>query len=489
MRGTYDVRDHGAVGDGKAMDRQALQSAIDACRAAGGGTVFLPPGTYRSGALRLHSQVTLRLSAGARLLGSGDVEDYRIDGELVGLLSARDSGSITIRGEGVIDGNGDAFADWDSLKPGGSMAAYPDGPVSVPSRPGNLVVFANCKQVTVRDVTIRDAPFWTVHLDGCDGGRLLDLTIRNNPLVPNNDGIHCTTSRNVFIRGCDIVAGDDPIAITGINDHGPIIPGFIGYDRPTENILVRDCVLESRSCGVRVGYGHNDVRNCLFDGLIVRRSNRGLGVFARNPGSIENIRFSNIQIETKLHDGPWWGNAEVIHVSSARQFPDEPVGQVRNITFTGIRARGANGILLYGCEESPLRGITLTDVNLEVVGDPVSAARGGKIDIRPAVGEGGGFFDSPLAAVHAAQVEDLQLRNVSVHFAEEVAAYFTASVRVASFETLLAESLSAAAPPQGGEPVRLEKGDGAILRQWGPMPDGVEWVAAEEVKDLKVTTP
>ena len=412
----YDIRQFGAVGDGSHLDTDAIQRAIDECHAAGGGIVVAPPGTYRTGAIRLRSHVTFDVSSGARIIGSDNLDDYRIDEELVGLISAVDGEDIHLIGQGTLDGNGDAFADWESLKPGGSAEFHIDGPVAMHHRPGNMITFSNCRNISMTGLTIVDAPFWTIHLDGCTDGSLANLRIRNNPLIPNNDGIHCTTSRNVRIQNCDIVAGDDAIAITGINDHGPIIPGFIGYDQPTENILVNDCILESRSVGVRVGYGHNDVRHCIFSNLIIRHSHRGLGVFSRNSGSIQNIAFSNIQIETRFYDGPWWGNGEAIHVSTAPQFSDEPLGEIQGVAFQGIRASSPTGILLHGDASVPIRDLTLRDIELRMAMDPLLAERATTMDIQPANMESHGILEREPAALFCKHIDGLNLTNVTLRW-------------------------------------------------------------------------
>src|SRR5579883_1671908 len=114
---TFDVRECGATGDGKAKDTAAIQRAIEQCAAAGGGTVYLPPGRYLSGTVVLKSNVTFHLEAGATLLGSTDLADYRhqdgppVKGDANGkhLLFARDASNVTLRGGGTIDGQVRAF--------------------------------------------------------------------------------------------------------------------------------------------------------------------------------------------------------------------------------------------------------------------------------------------------------------------------------------------------------------------------------------------
>ncbi len=113
----FDVREYGARGDGKSKDTASLQKAVEACAHAGGGTVYLSPGTYLSGTVVLKDNVTFHLEAGATLLGSTDLADYTLQpgppakGDANGkhLLFARDAENVTLSGSGRIDGQGHAF--------------------------------------------------------------------------------------------------------------------------------------------------------------------------------------------------------------------------------------------------------------------------------------------------------------------------------------------------------------------------------------------
>ena len=109
----FNIKSHGAIGDGVAMDTEAVQKAIDACHAAGGGMVWVPAGDFQIGTIRLKSNITLSLDYGASLLGSTDLADYPTDGldnPREGgphcLIYAKDAANITIEGLGVIDGRG-----------------------------------------------------------------------------------------------------------------------------------------------------------------------------------------------------------------------------------------------------------------------------------------------------------------------------------------------------------------------------------------------
>ncbi len=320
--GVVNVLDHGAVADGTALNTAALQKAIAACVQQKGGTVLIPPGVFRTGPVQLQSHVTLQLEAGAVLRASEAIADHRVGGRLRPLVWAQDAENITICGRGTIDGRGTSFMQLDQVRtrPGdfeprftrqGEEFMAPkfgtaDGPVTFRPRPNRLLAFYGCRDVRICDVTLTDAPIWTIHLGDCERADVSGIRIINNPLIPNSDGIHCTTCRSVHISNCDLVCGDDAICITSVESR----PGGV-----CENVTVSNCTMSSRSAGVRVGYGPNSIRRCVFENLVIHNSNRGLGLFVRQEGSIEDVLFNNIVIQTRLHTGHWWGKGEPIHLS------------------------------------------------------------------------------------------------------------------------------------------------------------------------------
>ncbi len=236
-----DIRGMGAVGDGRTLNTRTIQSALDSAARLGGGTVFVPPGVYLTGSLQLRTNVTLYLDGGAVLRGSTNVNDYTLNGRKVGLLFTQDAENVSITGHGTIDGNGDSFMVLDSAKKmdhTGVMwtrqgdqfrhvaEGLGDGPLVPKDRPFQMIIFSDCKKVTIRDVSITNSPFWTLHLADCDGIVLSGLRIWGNLLVPNNDGMDLTSCSNAVISDCDIRTGDDCIVLTGYNHH---------YDLPGTN--------------------------------------------------------------------------------------------------------------------------------------------------------------------------------------------------------------------------------------------------------------
>ncbi|MFH1024605.1 MAG: glycosyl hydrolase family 28-related protein, partial [Planctomycetota bacterium] len=178
---TFNVREFGAAGDGKTLDTNALQAAIDACAAAGGGVVHCPPGLYRIGTTEIKSNVNLHLEAGAVLLGSTRREDYyaaappsQPDPEkaLFHLIVARAAENVAITGRGVIDGQGDSF--FLPRQPGDTHLGARDW------RPWRMVSFLECRNVLLEDVTLRNSPAYTVWPCGCDDVRIRGIRLFNN---------------------------------------------------------------------------------------------------------------------------------------------------------------------------------------------------------------------------------------------------------------------------------------------------------------------
>ena len=203
LPGVYPVTEYGAVGDGTHNDTGALQNAIDACSAQGGGQVLVPRGTYRTGTLYLRDNIDLHLGAGSIIRGSTDRTDYNSDDAFpesqawpaenvtgAHLIVAHSVCNISITGFGTIDGNSSAF--FDPMAPYEHDDSYraPRRMFSVKDwRPGQMVWLCRCRNVAVRDVTLRDAPYWTLLFLGCEDVHVRGLTITNPPQTPNGDGV------------------------------------------------------------------------------------------------------------------------------------------------------------------------------------------------------------------------------------------------------------------------------------------------------------
>ena len=176
------------------------------------------------------------------------------------------------------------------------------------------------------------------------------------------------------------------------------------------------------------GYGVNPIRNCIFSNLIIYDSNRGLGVFSRDAGSIENIIFHDIIIRNRLHSGHWWGNGEPIHVSAIRQDPEIPAGPIKHIRFSNILAESESGILIYGTEESTISDVLLENVSIEINPGFNSESYGGNFDLRPVYDRDLGIFKHDIPALYSQYTDGLQIEGFTVRWDSEVPAYMSNAI-------------------------------------------------------------
>ena len=238
----FDVLAFGAKGDGMTNDTAAIQETIDRCYQEGGGRVILESGkTFYSGSLILKPYVELHIKRGAVLKASGDLSAYfrpncglRDEGiDRIGtpvtlkpsyaFLYAKDADGIAISGGGIIDGNCYAFVH--RVSP-----YYVTGDLY--PRP-TMIYLEHCNHITVKDVTLQNAPFWTLHPAGCEDVLISQIRILNPLDVANSDGIDPDHSSNVRILGCHIVCADDAICLKSS-------AGNMEYGS-TKNVVIADC--------------------------------------------------------------------------------------------------------------------------------------------------------------------------------------------------------------------------------------------------------
>jgi len=481
--GVFNVKKYGAKGDGHTLDTRGINNAIAACVKAGGGTVYVPAGVFVTGTFQLFSNVNLFLSPGAVILASENIGDYLLQtdygfsgsgagGKKLGIIFADKAENVSITGTGTIDGRAAAFFYMDSVQISseednkytrqgknymGSAKGNRDAPVmwkgEFGNRPGTQLVFHACKKVTIRDITIRNANDWTMDLNACDDAKVLGITIDNDMRVPNSDGIDMYDSKNVIISDCDIRAGDDAIAVVS-----------------TSNLKVTNCSLTSRSSGIRVGYnGFNDNNsgNLLFDNIRIFGSNRGIGIFQRRKGNMENMLFSNMIIDTRLYPGQWWGHGEPIHISALPGIGSKEVGTISNVRFTNIIAKGEEGIVVYGSEESKLRDIHFDHVQLTVVRGPLTDLYAGNFDLRATNDAKQAIFKHDIPAVYARYVNGLSMKNFEVRWDGSLPDYFTNAVSCDHFQGLTIEGFKGSAAPGAvvaEAVIALKEGRQALIR-------------------------
>jgi polygalacturonase len=486
---TFNIKDYGAVSDGKTINTAAIQKAVDACDQNGGGKVYVPAGVFATGTFHLKSNVNLYLESGAVLQGSPDLKDYESYTKAgyglnyYGILYTVDAENVSITGAGTIDGNNKVFFDFDHAKKIDASSArftrqkenyrkvesgIGDGPVVPKDRPRQMVIFSDCKHVQLRDISLLNSPFWTLHFADCDDVNVFGIRLWSGILVPNADGIDVTSSSNVVIANCDIRSGDDAIAIVGY-DHHFEIPGFKGLKHISENIIVTGCNLQSYSSGIRIGFlDQNTVRNVHVSHCNITNSSRGIGVFLRDEGSLENISFSDMDIETQMHTGNWWGNGEPIHISAVRGKENVKLGTIKNVEFNNITCKGENGILIYGSDESVIRDVRFNHVSMEFVNSRLNDVMGGNIDLRGCLDEHQQLFESDIPGLLAHDVNGLTLNDFKLTWDNTInQPYFTNGVTVDNFKDLKIVNFKGTASSSNKDSavILLKNGDGAMVER------------------------
>jgi len=384
----HDIRDFGAVPDGKTKCTEAIREAIRRAAAQGGGTVYVPAGTFLTGPIRLQSHITLYLDAGAVVKFSTDFDDYlpmvpsRWEGievtNFTPLISAFDAEDIAIRGRGTLDGQGKAWWDyWFQVSRAGYGAPRSKWQEEFLRRNADTVTLTGyknlaigflrppfiqpyrCKNILIEGVTVTNSPFWTVSPLYCENVTIHAVTV-HNPESPNTDGINPDSCRNVRISDCDISVGDDCITIKSGRDADGRRVG-----RPAENYTITNCTMAHGHGGVVIGSEMSGgvknitIANCVFDGTergIRIKSARGRG------GVIEDVRVSNVVMRQIRREAVV---LTTFYEKSAPEPASERTPLYRNIRFSGITGDARVAGELTGLAERPLKGISFTDVQLD----------------------------------------------------------------------------------------------------------------------------
>lgn len=435
------VSDHGAVGDGDKNDTFAVQRAIDACHAAGGGRVVLPPGrTFRCGLIELKTNVEMYLASGTTLLSSSDLNDYRTSEEDRGVtffVYAKDAENVSITGRGTIDGNGREFI----------SGSKPHIHLKKRVRP-YTIGFIGCRNVTLSDFRIVDAAHWTVTFVGNDDAVIHGIRILNDMKMPNSDGIDLERCRNVRISDCHIEAGDDCIVL---KTHGR----WDGYG-PCENVTITGCTMISNSFAINMGCEVKEpIRNVVVDSCVITSSHRGVGVHLSQESDVENILFSNLIIETRYRNPDWWGAAEPLYISVLPWTKDHRVGTARHIRFVNILCRSENGVFVLGESPEVVDGVLFENIRVEV--DKWTDEPGGRHDIRPCAGEQdgreAGLYDHRSAGFFIKNAQNVTIRNCEVVWGTHRPEYYGHALESHNVTNLVLENfVGDAAFPQRDTP-------------------------------------
>jgi polygalacturonase len=388
--------------------------------------VVVPAGEFITGTLNL-GRASLYLEKGAVLKGSADSQDYRTVGfkhnemgDTRSLLYSLHNHDIRISGEGTIDLNGDHFYHMDQPNIPPTLVPMNEKQKAECTRlfnkqnprPNQPIFFFDCQRVRVQDIRIINAPCWTMSFVECQDVRVIGLTIDNDLRIPNNDGMHFCSCKNIFIRGCNISSADDCISITAITD----------WDKPSEDFVISDCIMRSCSKALVVGYMHSIVRNVCISNCIIKESNRAFCIMASSQtGLVENVQLSNVRLDTSVRAGYWWGNGEAIclmgvhhHLNYARPAPDRnfPVN-IRNIRFQNIICTTENALGIVG-EGDNVRDVHFNGLSVGLKDSDNLPLKGRMIDLSPGEQTASLPDDNQPYWLHLQSVQDVTVENAFI---------------------------------------------------------------------------
>ncbi len=439
----FDIRKFGAVGNNTNLDSPAINRAIQAASAAGGGTVFVPAGIYLSGSIRLTNNINLYLDAGAVILGAPqamnaydptepwNVQAYEDGGHVYfhnSLIWGENLTNVSITGPGLINGGGLArddkllddmsgFSRWSPTNRTPQLETH-----SLPSRLGNKAIALKlCRNVLIRDVTILHGGHFAILITGCDNN-----TVDNVTMDTDRDGIDIDCCRNTMVSNC---------RINSPNDDGlcPKSSFALGRNVITENLTIVNCQVSGFKEGTLLdgtmkpnrgtgrikfgteangGFRNVTVANCTFRGC------HGLALEEVDGGIMENITINNLTMMDVI------GYPIYITTGSRNRGPDVTgPSRARNIFISNVIATGIepmSGIQITGIPEQPIEGVRLDNIRLVFKG-------GGKKEsatrVPPELGAGypepGKLGVMPAYGVFARHVRGLELANLNVGFDTE----------------------------------------------------------------------
>lgn len=363
----YDVTAYGAGPEKTAPENgAAIQAAIDAAYAAGGGTVCIPGGRYNSSNIQLKSGVTLHLECGTVLAASTVWHDYVFTHErcsavemtgifygapyMAGFLWAENAENIAITGAGIIDGQGAGYT-------------YFPGKDDPEQRRPTLVLLIRCRNIHITDVHLKDPSFYDLHVIKCRRVWVRGVSVDSRD-TECGDGLDFDGSEEVHISDCHINSGDDAIGIKATDP-----------DYPCRFFTITNCYLSTIWAGVRIGpestASHEDmvISNCVFENC-----GDGLKIQDCSCGTLQRIRISNCV----MHDvrRPIFMTVNSYRLSMFDPSIRPKLGGVRDIEIDGIIAEQSRSgedysrpcCVISGTMADRIENVTLRNMRIRFAG-------------------------------------------------------------------------------------------------------------------------
>lgn len=428
--GSYNVTQFGAVGDGAAVNTAAIQAAIDAAAAHGGGEVVFPPGKFVSGTLYLKDHVALRLLQGATLLGSANLADYPVNHckypsrsdcyTARALIWGEGLQDIAITGSGTIDGQGASFRD--------SVATPEDleeitktleqegryTPHKVYYNRPYLIRLISCRNILVENVSMRNSAMWMQHYLDCDFVTIRGINVFNHGCT-NNDMIDIDGCRNTIISDCFGDTDDDALTLKSTGA------------RPTEHVSITNCILRSHCNAIKAGTeSAGGFKDIAISNCVIQRSSMpqgrtgqaeglaGIALEIVDGGTLDRVAISNIVVE---------GTTAPIFMRLGNRArpprpsdPKPPVGIFRNVSIDNLVATGASptGCAIAGLPGHCIENVALSNIRITFSGpapEKVAAEVPEKEDQYP---ECTMFGTLPAYGFYFRHVRGLQLRGIEL---------------------------------------------------------------------------
>lgn len=423
----FNILDYGAVADGKTLNTEAIQRAIDSAYETKNGKVIIPQGKFLSGSIILKSNVELYLQEEAVLLGTTDPSAYKGINRWKSLILADGQKNIKISGKGMIDGQGRELAlKIDSLYYVGELDSnYYNKRRKRPSeilRPQNIEM-VQCSNIKISGVTIKDAASWVQSYELCNNLIIDSITVDSDAYW-NNDGMDIIDSKNVSITNCFVNSADDGICLKSSSK-----------DSFVDSVYIANCRVRSSASAIKFGTAsRGGFKNVVVEDIEVYDTFRSaIAIESVDGGILENVRVNNINAVNT-------GNA--IFIRLGHRNIDGKVGELRNVHISNVKVeipferpdinydlRGPDESFFHNKFPASITGIAghyVENVVLENI-EIIYPGRGNnglailpldRLDDVPEVKdkypEFSMFFELPAWALYVRHVKGLTLKNITV---------------------------------------------------------------------------
>ena len=320
QKNKYGITDFNAIGDGKTMNTQAIQNAIDTCASRGGGIVIFPKGTFLTGTIHLKSHVNLEITEGAVLLGSDKRNDYEKN-DWYALILAKEQKHISITGKGTIDGQGRALAQdvYRMMKEG--LLPPKTKPYDRPDenqRP-QIIEMYHCQNIDIQGVTIKNAACWVQTYHACVDMRFEKMTVESTAYW-NNDGLDLVDCKNVVVSNCKFNTADDGICLKSQDTKSCC-----------ENITIENCTVRSSASAVKLGTAsYGGFKHILIKQIKVFDTYRSaVALECVDGGVLEDVTVDGVDAQNV-------GNAFFVRLG--HRYQARPVGVLKNVLLKNIKA-------------------------------------------------------------------------------------------------------------------------------------------------------